>query len=90
MPRTANASFMKLQRPDAILAAIVGPEPRSRPDITVRIWAYIKSASLQDTKNRRQINAGTPEFRALLGGADSCTMFELPKFVGLHISPAEA
>jgi upstream activation factor subunit UAF30 len=96
MPRTANASFMKLQHPDAVLAAIIGPEPRPRTEITVRIWAYIKSHGLQDAKNRRFINARTPEFAALLGadwpvvdGVQAVSMFQLPGVIGRHIAPAE-
>jgi len=89
MPRTPNAKFMQLQQPDAVLAAIVGDEPLSRPEITKRIWAYFKSVGAQDAKQRRQINAVTPELQALFGVHSWITMFDLPRIVGLHITPAE-
>lgn len=84
-----NAGFMKPQKPDATLAAIIGPEPRPRTEITKDVWAYIKSHKLQDGDDRRVIYARTDAFRALLQGASSCTMFELPRFVFGHTTPAE-
>jgi upstream activation factor subunit UAF30 len=80
---------MRPQQPDAVLAAIVGPEPRPRTEITKRVWAYIKAHGLQDPTDRRVIFARTPEFRALLQGANACSMFQLPQFVFGHTTPAE-
>lgn len=85
MTRTSN--FPRVQ-PDAALAAIVGAEPITRAEITVRLWAYIRSHGLQDTTNRRQINADLA-LEALFDGAASVTMFELPKCVSRHVAPVE-
>lgn len=89
MPRTPNAKFLAPQQPDAVLAAIVGSDPLPRTEITKAIWKYIKKHDLQDGSDRRRINAGTPAFRALIDDADSCSMFELPRFFAQHITPAE-
>jgi chromatin remodeling complex protein RSC6 len=89
MPRTVPAKFFAPQQPDAVLAALVGPDPQPRTEITKQLWRYIKKHGLQHPSERRRIMAGTPEFRALIDDADSCTMFELPQFIGQHISPAE-
>ena len=88
MARPTTATFMQPQQPDAILAALVGSDPLPRTQITIRLWKYIKTHALQDSVNRRQLNAyDNDRFRAFLGGADSCTMFELPTFVNAHITP---
>ena len=89
MPRTTPATFMKPQQPDAVLGAIVGTEPLPRTEITKKIWAYIKQHGLQDAKDRRTINAATPEFFLLLGGVDSCSMFDLQRHLSNHYAPAE-
>lgn len=89
MPRTASAKFMAPQQPDAVLAALVGSHPQPRTEITKNLWRYIKRHSLQHPSERRQIMAGTKEFRAFIDDAESCTMFDLPGFVGQHITPAE-
>lgn len=87
MPRTPNAAFMRPLKPDAVLAAIVGPDPLSRPEITKRLWAYIRGQGLQDATNRRQINADE-RLRPFFGGRESVTMLELPACVSAHVSPA--
>lgn len=38
------------------LAEVVGTKKASRPQVVKKLWAYIKSKKLQDTKNRRMIN----------------------------------
>jgi chromatin remodeling complex protein RSC6 len=81
MPRT-NAAFMKLQQPDAVLAALIGPEPRSRPEITKRIWAVIKSTGCQAG---RTILGATPQMRAFIG-AESIDMMQLAKCVSAHVT----
>ena len=48
---------MKPVTPDAALAPIVGSKPLPRTELTKKLWAYIKKNGLQDSKNRRNINA---------------------------------
>lgn len=84
--RVTPSTFLQLQQPDAVLAAIIGDEPVTRPQITVKLWKYIKTNQLQDPDNRRQINADNA-LKWLFDGKDSCTMFELPGFVNRHITP---
>lgn len=38
------------------LAAVVGTKSATRPQVVKKLWAYIKSHKLQDSKNRRMIN----------------------------------
>jgi chromatin remodeling complex protein RSC6 len=72
-------------RPDPSLAAIVGPEPLPRTELTKRVWAYIRERKLQDAQDRRRIRADD-KLRPVLEGQDSVTMFELTKFVNRHLA----
>lgn len=82
--RKANAAFMKPVTPSAALAEVVGPKPIPRTEVTKRLWAYIKKHGLQDTKNRRMINADEA-LKAVFGGKATVNMFEMTKLVGKHL-----
>lgn len=82
--RKANPALMKPVQPDAVLAAVVGSTAQPRSEITKKIWDYIKKHSLQDAKNKRNINADD-KLKAVFGGKDSATMFELAKYVSQHV-----
>jgi len=82
--RTANAAFMKPVTPSATLAEVVGAKPIPRTEVTKRLWAYIKTHSLQDVKNKRMIKAD-PALRAVFGGKSTVNMFEMTKLVGKHL-----
>jgi chromatin remodeling complex protein RSC6 len=77
---------MKPVLPDAVLAAIVGPEPIQRTEIMRRLWAYIHEHGLQDLTDRRKINADLM-LEALFDGAKSATMFELARYIAHHVTP---
>ena len=83
--RTPSAAFMKPMQPDAALGAVVGNNPIPRTEITKKIWAYIKRNGLQDSKNRRAINADD-KLRPVFGGRSQMTMFYMTKLVNRHIS----
>jgi chromatin remodeling complex protein RSC6 len=81
--RKPNAAFMKPLMPTGPLAAIIGSTPMPRTEVTSKIWAYIKKNKLQDSVNRRNINADE-KLRPLFGKAQA-TMFELTKYVSKHL-----
>jgi chromatin remodeling complex protein RSC6 len=83
--RTPNAAFMKPLTPSAILAAVIGEKALPRTEVTKKIWDYIKKHSLQDAKNKRNINADD-KLKAVFGGKKQVTMFELTKLVSNHLS----
>jgi upstream activation factor subunit UAF30 len=83
--RKPNAAFMKPMTPSATLAEIVGAKPIPRTEVTSKVWAYIKKNGLQDTKNKRQINADA-KLQAVFGGKKSVNMFEMTKLVSKHLS----
>jgi chromatin remodeling complex protein RSC6 len=75
---------MKPVTPSETLAAVVGPKPVPRTEITKKLWAYIKKNNLQDKTNKRQINADAA-LKAVFGGKASVDMFSMTKLVGKHL-----
>jgi len=55
--RKPNAAFMKPMTPSAALSEVVGSKAMPRTEVTKKLWVYIKKHKLQDSKNRRMINA---------------------------------
>jgi upstream activation factor subunit UAF30 len=82
--RKPNAAFMKAMTPSASLAAVVGNMPMPRTEVTKKIWDYIKKNKLQDSINRRLINADE-KLKAVFGGKGKVSMFEMTKLVSGHI-----
>ena len=82
--RKPNAAFMKPMQPDAALAAVIGSSPMPRTEVTKKIWNYIKKNSLQDSKNRRNINADE-KLKDVFGGKKQVSMFEMTKLVNKHL-----
>jgi upstream activation factor subunit UAF30 len=82
--RARNQGLMKAVRPSAELAAIVGKEPIPRTEITKKLWDYIKANRLQDSRNKRLINADA-KLQPVFGGKQQVSMFELAKLVSQHV-----
>ena len=82
--RAPNPAFMKPMQPDAALGAVVGNSPMPRTEITKKIWQYIKRNGCQDQKERRMINADD-KLRAVFGGKNKVSMFEMTKLVNKHM-----
>ena len=82
--RKPNAAFMKAMTPSGALAAVVGSNPLPRTEVTKKIWDYIKKNKLQDSINRRLINADE-KLRAVFGGKGKVSMFEMTKLVSNHL-----
>jgi upstream activation factor subunit UAF30 len=82
--RKPNAAFMKAMTPSTVLAAVVGGTPMPRTEVTKKIWDYIKKNKLQDGVNKRLINADD-KLRAVFGGKNKVSMFEMTKLVSNHL-----
>ena len=82
--RKPNAAFMKAMTPSSSLAAVVGSNPLPRTEVTKKIWDYIKKNKLQDSVNRRLINADD-KLRQVFGGKKQVSMFEMTKLVSNHL-----
>lgn len=74
---------MKPLQPDAQLAAVIGSKPMPRTEVMKKIWDYIKAKKLQDSKNKRMINADA-NLKPLFG-KNQVSMFELAKIANAHL-----
>jgi upstream activation factor subunit UAF30 len=82
--RKPNAAFMAALTPSPALAEVVGSTPLPRTQVIKKIWDYIKKYKLQDSKNRRMINADA-KLKVIFDGKSQISMFELAKVVNKHV-----
>lgn len=82
--RKPNAAFMAPLTLSPALAEVIGNKPLPRTEIIKKIWDYIKKNNLQDSKNRRMINADE-KLKTVFGGKTQISMFELAKIVNNHV-----
>ncbi len=82
--RKPNPAFMRALKPDAALAAVVGSKPLPRTEVVKSLWKYIKKHGLQDSKNRRNINADA-KLKAVFNGKRTVSMFEMSKLISKHL-----
>jgi chromatin remodeling complex protein RSC6 len=82
--RKPNAAFMAALQPSALLSEVVGSKPLPRTEVIKKIWDYIKKNGLQDSKNRRMINADD-KLKPIFDGKNQVSMFELAKVVSKHV-----
>jgi len=82
--RSPSAGFMKPVTPSAALAAVIGKKAMPRTEVTKKVWEYVKKHKLQDSANKRMINADAklqPIF-----DKPQVSMFEMTKLVSAHLS----
>ena len=82
--RKPNAAFMKPMTPSEALGAVIGNKAMPRTEVTKKIWDYIKKNKLQDSKNKRNINADE-KLKEVFGGKKQVSMFEMTKLVSKHL-----
>ena len=80
----ANSAFMKPLTVSADLAAVVGKGPMPRSEVVKKLWEYIKKNKLQDSANKRNINADA-KLKPIFGKG-VVNMFEMTKLVSKHLS----
>ncbi|HUO75644.1 MAG TPA: SWIB/MDM2 domain-containing protein [Candidatus Paceibacterota bacterium] len=85
MATTTTSAFMKPMAVSEELAKVVGQGPMPRSEVVKKLWAYIKKNGLQDSANKRTINADAA-LQAVFGGRTSVNMFEMTKLVSKHLS----
>ncbi len=77
--------FHRPLMPSPALAAIVGPDPISRPQMIKKVWAHIKHEGLQDKDNRRMINADDALLRIF--EQPQVSMFQMTRILSAHLQP---
>jgi chromatin remodeling complex protein RSC6 len=80
-----NPALMKPLQPSNALAAVVGSSPLPRTEVVSKVWDYIKANNLQNPENKREILADE-KLRAVFGGKDKVSMFEMNKHFAQHLS----
>ena len=83
--RKPSAAFMKALTPSDALASVVGSKPLARTEVVKKIWVYIKANKLQDSANRRMINADA-KLKVVFGGKAQVSMFDMAKHISKHLS----
>ena len=81
----SNSAFMKPMNVSPELALIVGKGPMPRSEVVKKLWVYIKKNNLQDSKDKRNINADG-NLKKVFGGKGNVNMFEMTKLVSKHLS----
>jgi chromatin remodeling complex protein RSC6 len=81
----SNSAFMKPMTISADLAEIVGKGPMPRSEVVKGLWVYIKKHGLQDSQNKRNINADA-KLKKVFDGKATVSMFEMTKLVSKHLS----
>jgi upstream activation factor subunit UAF30 len=81
--RKPNAAFMAPLTLSDALAKVVGNKPLPRTEIIKKIWVYIKKNGLQDSKNRRMINADAALKPIFV--KDQISMFEMAGALNKHV-----
>ncbi|MEK7190477.1 MAG: SWIB/MDM2 domain-containing protein [Patescibacteria group bacterium] len=79
------SAFMKPMKISAELAEVVGKGPMPRSEVVKKLWVYLKKNNLQDSKNKRNINADA-NLKKVFGGKSVVNMFEMTKLVSKHLS----
>jgi len=85
MALKANSAFMKPMNISPELAVIVGKDPIPRSEVVKKLWVYIKENGLQDTQNKRNINADEA-LKKVFDGKAIVSMFEMAKLISKHLS----
>ena len=86
MPDNDNA-FNKPLNLSSELQAVVGESKLSRPQVTKKVWEYIKNNNLQNPDDKRNILADD-KLRPVFG-KDEVTMFEMTKLISNHLEDPE-
>lgn len=82
--RKPNAAFMIPLTPSPALADVIGSKALPRTEIIRSIWVYIKKNKLQDSTNKRMINADA-KLKTLFDGKSQVSMFDLAKVVSKNV-----
>jgi len=82
--RKLNPALLKPYTPSAALAEVVGNKAIPRSEVVKKLWVYIKANKLQDSKNKRMINADA-KLKPVFSGKGQVSMFEMAKHISKHL-----
>ena len=81
-PKKVDALQKPLQ-PSPELAEIVGKDVLPRGQVVSKVWEYIRKHNLQNPADKREILADAKLKKVF--GRDKCTMFEMNKYLAMHL-----
>lgn len=84
LARKTGAGLMAPLTPSAELASVIGTAAIPRSEIIKKIWDYIRKNNLQDSANKRMINADV-KLKPLFEGKAQISMFDLAKIVAKNV-----
>jgi upstream activation factor subunit UAF30 len=82
--KSGSPGLTRPVQPDAKLAVVVGVRPLPRTQVVKKMWDYVKAEGLQDSKNRRMINADD-KLLPIFGGRRKISMFDMAKVINNHV-----
>lgn len=80
-----NSAFMKPMNVSDDLAAVIGNGPMPRSEVTKKLWDYIKSNNLQDSKDKRIVKTDE-KLKKVFGGESSVHMMKMAGHISKHLS----
>lgn len=83
--RKANPALSQPMKASKELAVVIGDKPMSRGQVVKQMWVYIKANKLQDSKDKRMINADD-KLKPIFGGLKQVSMFQMAKHLSNHLS----
>jgi chromatin remodeling complex protein RSC6 len=88
MAKEEGNAFNKALKLSDELQAVIGESELSRPQVTKKIWEYIKDNELQNPDDKRQIIADD-KLKPIFG-KDEVSMFEMTKLISNHLTDPDA
>ncbi len=82
---TPGVGLNKPYNVSAALGEVVGNKAMPRTEVVKKLWVYIKANKLQDSKNKRMINADA-KLKPIFSGKGQVSMFEMGKHLSKHLS----
>ena len=85
MVKNANSGFMQPLTLSPELEAVVGKGPMPRSEVVSKMWIYIKANNLQDSKDKRLVNADEKLLK-VFGGEKTVHMMKMAGHISKNVS----
>ncbi|CAI9784682.1 unnamed protein product [Fraxinus pennsylvanica] len=85
--KSGNAGILKVQNVSPSLAKFIGSSEASRSGAVKKIWEYVKSHSLQNPTNRREIYCDDT-LKTIFDGKEKVDFPEIAKLLSNHFPKA--
>ena len=76
---------MRAMTPSPALASIVGNSALPRTEALKKVWGYIRKNNLQDSQNKRNINADAT-LKRVFDGKSTISMLHVMRYLNKHLA----